>query len=165
MPDPAALLADLPGVAAEPPAVDCIATFRVDRGVLRQVAQRLKEGGFRLFLDLGGVDYPGRQPRFELVYHLLALPAGPRVRLLVGVPEEDPVAPTLSDVWRASNWAEREVYDLFGVHFEGHPGLKRILMPDDWEGHPLRKDYPLRGPRADREPAPPAAQPIAFFNF
>jgi NADH:ubiquinone oxidoreductase subunit C len=77
-----------------------------------------------------------------------------RVRVLCGVPEADPMVPTVSDLWPAADWAEREVYDLFGIHFSGHPDLRRIQMPVEWEGHPLRKDYPLRGPAREKTPRP-----------
>jgi NADH-quinone oxidoreductase subunit C len=83
-------------------------------------------------------------PRFEVVYHLYSIPQRHRLRLKVRVNEDDSV-PTVTGVWKAANWYEREVYDLFGIEFEGHPDLRRIMMPDDYEGHPLRKDFPLRG--------------------
>jgi NADH-quinone oxidoreductase subunit C len=93
--------------------------------------------------NLCGVDYLGRDPRFEVVYHLLSLEGRHRLALKVGVPEEDPTLPTLTDLWPTANWQEREAYDMFGLVFTGHPALHRILMPDDWEGYPQRKDVPL----------------------
>ena len=120
---------------------------RVPAARLLEVCRHLKDEGFNVLIDVGGVDYLPRQPRFEVVYHLLALPALWRLRLRVPVPEEDPRVPSVARLWPAAAAAEREVYDLFGIVFEGHPNLKRILMPEDWQGHPLRKDYPLRGPR------------------
>ncbi len=98
------------------------------------------------FLDnLCGVDYLGRDPRFEVVYHLLSHKNRHLVCLKVGVPEHAPSVPTLTGLWATANWQERETFDLFGIIFTGHPGLQRILMPDDWEGYPLRKDVPLGG--------------------
>lgn len=97
---------------------------------------------FDLLSDLTAVDYLPRQPRFEVVYHLKSLPFNRRLRVKIRVPEDDPVAPTATGVWRAANWLEREVFDLFGIEFRDHPDLRRILMPDEWEGHPLRKDFP-----------------------
>ena len=120
-----------------------------------------------MLLDIGGVDYLGREPRYDVVYHLLALPAKAasvadvgtprRVRVLVGVPADAPNVPSVSDLWPSADWAEREIFDLFGIVFDGHPNLRRVQMPDDWEGHPLRKDYPLRGPAAEATPRPPFA--------
>jgi NADH-quinone oxidoreductase subunit C len=94
------------------------------------------------------VHWPERLPRFDVVYHLLSIPHCCVVRLKVGVGarrEDHPSLPTVTPVWPAANWYEREVYDLFGIVFEGHPDLRRILMPMDWTTHPLRKDYPLNG--------------------
>jgi NADH-quinone oxidoreductase subunit C len=156
------------GTALDPTAVSAdIADARIVRVApadLRATLEGLKAEGFAMLLDVGGVDYPGREPRFEVVYHLLNLaPAAgtvaavgkpERVRVLCGVPEAEPVVPSVADLWPAANWAEREVFDLFGVHFSGHPDLRRIQMPADWEGHPLRKDYPLRGPARERAPRP-----------
>jgi NADH-quinone oxidoreductase subunit C len=100
--------------------------------------------------DITGVDYLPREPRFEVMVHLVSLGVGgfgdtpKRLRVKFKVPGVDPHMPTLSGVWKAMNWGEREVYDMFGIHFDGHPDLRRILMPDDWEGHPARKDYPVQ---------------------
>jgi NADH-quinone oxidoreductase subunit C len=137
---------------------------RVAPAELRGTLEALKAGGFTVLMDVGGVDYPGRDPRFDVVYHLVKLSATAttpaavgrpeRVRVLCGVPEADPAVPSVADLWPAANWAEREVYDLFGVRFDGHPDLRRIQMPNDWTGHPLRKDYPLRGPARERSPRP-----------
>jgi NADH-quinone oxidoreductase subunit C len=105
---------------------------------------------FALALDITGVDFLPREPRFEVVMHLASLGVPPygdtpkRLRVKFRVPGTDPHMPTLSAVWKAMNWGEREVYDLFGIHFDGHPDLRRILMPDDWDGHPARKDYPVQ---------------------
>jgi NADH-quinone oxidoreductase subunit C len=156
------------GTALDPTAVrPDIADARIVRvapAEVRAELERLKNEGFALLLDIGGADYPGREPRFDVVYHLVKLsPAArtvegigqpERVRVLCGVPESDAVVPTVSDLWPAANWAEREVFDLFGVRFSGHPDLRRIQMPVEWEGHPLRKDYPLRGPARERTPRP-----------
>jgi NADH-quinone oxidoreductase subunit C len=124
----------------------------------------LKEEGFALLLDIGGVDYLDREPRYDVVYHLLALPTQPasigdvgvpqRVRVLCGVAALELEVPTAVALWPAADWAEREIFDLFGIRFAGHPDMRRIQMPDEWEGHPLRKDYPLRGPARERTPRP-----------
>jgi NADH-quinone oxidoreductase subunit C len=94
-----------------------------------------------------GVDrYPG-EPRFEVVYHLHSVERKQRLRLKCRLPGADPVIESVTSVWRGANWYERETFDLFGITFINHPDLRRIMMPDDWEGHPLRKDYPITGPR------------------
>ena len=99
--------------------------------------------------DLTAVDYsayPGDTgPRFEVVYNLISTVHRHRIRLKVRVSDEDPRIDSVSSVWQTANWHERETYDLMGIRFDGHPDLRRILMPDDWEGHPLRKEYPLKG--------------------
>ena len=84
-------------------------------------------------------------PRFEVVYHLYSISKNHRLRIKVSVEERDCVVDSVVSVWKAANWQEREIYDLLGIEFRGHPDLRRILMSDDWEGHPLRKDYPLEG--------------------
>jgi NADH-quinone oxidoreductase subunit C len=145
------------------PAIDDALIERIEPSTLRSRLQTLRAEGFTALLDVGGVDYLDRKPRFDVVYHLLKLPTKAasvsaigtpaRIRILCGV--DDGVAlPTVSDIWPSADWAEREVYDLFGIRFEGHPDLRRIQMPVDWEGHPLRKDYPLRGPALEKTPRP-----------
>jgi NADH-quinone oxidoreductase subunit C len=106
---------------------------------------------FALLVDLLPVDYLPREPRFEIVYLMASLGMAGfgqtprRLRVKVRVPGGDEVmVPSVSSVWPAAGWSEREAYDLFGIHFSGHPDLRRILMPDDWEGYPLRKDYPVQ---------------------
>ena len=136
-------------VEALPPSFG-MAVVKVRPNALGAVARHLKAAGFEVLLDVGGVDYLGRRPpeeRFEVVYHLLDPGRLRRIRLKVPLPEARPELPTVSDVWPAANWAEREAFDLFGVRFVGHPDLRRLLLPEDWQGHPLRKDYPLRGPQ------------------
>ncbi|HKX75500.1 MAG TPA: NADH-quinone oxidoreductase subunit C [Acidimicrobiia bacterium] len=116
---------------------------RVEREQLLELAQTAKEAGFEVLVDVTAVDYfRNRQPRFEVVINLLSMEHRARLRVLVGVPRDDPTVPSLVPLWPGANFGEREVYDLFGITFEGHPDLTRILMPDDWEGYPLRKDYP-----------------------
>ena len=106
-------------------------------------ATAAKEAGFELAVDLTVVDYLGvQEPRFRVVVNLLSVSHGVRVRLLVDLPDgADPTVPSLTPLWPGLSFYEREAYDMFGVDFAGHPDLTRILMPDDWEGHPLRKDY------------------------
>jgi NADH-quinone oxidoreductase subunit C len=106
--------------------------------------------GFNLLTDVTAVDYLGKSPRFLVVYNMYSIPAKDRLRVKAQVEESDAVIASVSGVWSSANWLEREVFDLFGITFTGHPDLRRILMTDDWVGHPLRKDYPLQGP--DREP-------------
>jgi NADH-quinone oxidoreductase subunit C len=109
-----------------------------------------KELAYNLLTDVTAVDYLGKEPRFMVVYNLYSIPNKDRLRLKAPVAEQDCTIATVSTLWNSANWLEREVYDLFGITFAGHPDLRRILMTDDWIGHPLRKDYPLQGP--DREP-------------
>jgi NADH-quinone oxidoreductase subunit C len=90
--------------------------------------------------------YPS-EPRFEVVYHLHSIERNERLRLKCRLAGSEPEIETVTSVWRGANWYEREVFDLFGIRFAGHPDLRRIMMPDDWEGHPLRKDYPVTGTR------------------
>ncbi len=101
---------------------------------------------FNFLADLCGFDRgPEEEPRFEVNYHLFSTTRHHRVRLKVVLGEDDAHVPTVTGVWRTANWHERETYDLFGVVFDGHPDLRRILLPDDWQGYALRKDFPLRG--------------------
>jgi NADH-quinone oxidoreductase subunit C len=105
---------------------------------------------YNLLTDVTAVDYLGQDPRFMMVYNLYSIPNKDRLRVKAPVTESDCTIDTVSGVWTTANWLEREVYDLMGITFNNHPDLRRILMTDDWVGHPLRKDYPLQGP--DREP-------------
>jgi len=125
-------------------------TLHVRRERLLEVAQRLRDElrlRFEVCHSVSGVDYPadpnGR--RLHAVYHLTSLSRGRRVRLEVAVSDVDPHVPSVTGLWPGANWHERETWDMFGLIFDGHPGLTRILMPDDWPGHPQRKDYPLGG--------------------
>lgn len=111
-----------------------------------QFLRRESDLAFDFLSSVTGVDrlgLPESSPRFEVVYHLFSLQFKRRLRLKVRVDEGTPV-PSVTGVWETANWHEREVYDMLGVPFAGHPDLRRILMPDDWEGHPLRKDYPVQ---------------------
>jgi NADH-quinone oxidoreductase subunit C len=122
-------------------------TVYIKREDLEAVCLALRDAGFSVLLDVIPVDFHSRDPRFEISYLLLnpGTDGKPeRLRVKVQIPGTEPRCPTLSGVWRAANWAEREAYDFFGIHFDGHPDLRRILMPDDWEGFPLRKDYPVQ---------------------
>ena len=108
------------------------------------------ELGFGFLSDIVGMDYYPREPRYEVVYLLASLgTAGygstpKRLRVKVRVPGTDPSVPTLSGMWKMAAWAERELWDLYGIRVDGHPDLRRLLMPEDWEGHPMRKDYPVQ---------------------
>jgi NADH-quinone oxidoreductase subunit C len=125
-------------------------TIYLERGAIREACALLKdspEASFNFLSDLSCVDLYPAEPRFEVVYHLLSMKRKERVRLKVQLPGSDPTLESITGVWPAANFFEREVFDLFGVRFQGHPYLRRILMPEDWEGHPLRKDYPVEGYR------------------
>jgi NADH-quinone oxidoreductase subunit C len=120
-------------------------TLRVKREAVARVCATLRERhGFTRLVDLCGVDFPGRDPRFEVVYHLCDPAAGRWVRVKITAGGETPV-PSVTGVWRGADWPEREVWDLFGVRFEGHPDLSRLLLWEGFEGHPLRKDFPVEG--------------------
>ena len=104
------------------------------------------EQGFDLLADICGADNgPEEDPRFEVNYHLFSTVHHSRIRLKVALSEDSPVVSTVTHVWRTADWHERETFDLFGVKFEGHPDLRRILLPSEFDGHALRKDFPLRG--------------------
>ena len=125
-------------------------TAVVPRNQLRTVCQFLAQDpalGYTFLSDLSSVDRFPLEPRFEVNYHLLAMERRSRLRIKVKLQSNDAVVESVTSVWPCANWLEREVYDLMGIRFEGHPDLKRILMPDGWEGHPLRKDFPTEGYR------------------
>ena len=122
-------------------------TVIVPREVISYVCRFLRdENGFDLLADICGADRgPEEDPRFEVNYHLFSTKHYNRLRLKVLLPEDAPKVSTVTHIWRTADWHERETYDLMGVKFEGHPDLRRILLPSDFDGHALRKDYPLRG--------------------
>lgn len=124
-------------------------TAVVPRLHIADVCTHLKgnpDASFDFLADICGVDRGvEEEPRFEVNYHLFSITKHHRLRLKVLLNEEDAHVPTVTGVWRTANWHERETFDLFGVTFDGHPDLRRILLPDDWQGHALRKDFPLRG--------------------
>ncbi len=125
-------------------------TVIIYREHLRPLAEFMQSDhgmAFHFLSDITGLDRFPIEPRFELNYHLLALARRETLRLRVRLPGDDPVIESVVPVWPTANWHEREIFDLLGVRFEGHPNLRRMLLPDDWEGYPLRKDYPVEGPR------------------
>ncbi|HEX3107050.1 MAG TPA: NADH-quinone oxidoreductase subunit C [Terriglobales bacterium] len=125
-------------------------TIYVPRESIRQAAALLKDDPacpFNYLSDITCVDWHPSEPRFEVIYHLLSIRHKERVRLKVRLSGENPALDSLTSVWPGANYFEREVFDLFGIRFNGHPYLRRILMPETWEGHPLRKDYPVEGYR------------------
>ncbi len=141
---------------AYPDFADAIERVVVDRGelTLHVKRERLVEVStilrdkllFEMCLGVSGVNYPADTNReLHAIYPLLSMTHNRRIRVEVSVPDSDPHIPSLVEVWAGNNWNERETFDMFGIIFDGHPGLTRILMPDDWRGHPQRKDYPLGG--------------------
>ena len=154
------LLRGVPGAVLASHAERGDATALVDPARLLEAMRYLRDdpaAAFDMLTDVTAVDYlgyPGRGgPRFEVVYHLYSLARGKRIRIKVGADADAPEVPTAIEIWPAANWMEREVWDLYGIRFAGHPDLRRILLYDEFEGHPLRKDYakerrqPLVGPR------------------
>jgi len=143
-------------LAWDPPAVEGAKldrdelTIVVNRSALREACAILRDDPelqFNFLADVTCVDWYPNEPRFDVVYHLLSIPRHQRLRLKVKLASADPSLETITSLWPSANFFEREVYDLFGVRFSGHPNLRRIMMPEDWEGHPLRKDYPVEGYR------------------
>ncbi|HEX2441291.1 MAG TPA: NADH-quinone oxidoreductase subunit C [Methylomirabilota bacterium] len=127
------------------------ATAVIERGALLETLQLCRDEpdlAFEVLMDLTAADYsrfPGREdgPRFEVVYHLYSITHNHRVRLKVRVDEDDAVVPSATGLWPIANWLEREVWDMFGVRFSDHPNLRRLLLYEEFVGHPLRKDYPI----------------------
>jgi NADH-quinone oxidoreductase subunit C len=139
---PAAALAQaFADVRFEPSTADNEAIAHVPPGTLVEFMTAARDQAYATFIDLCGVDYLRRRPRFEVVIHLVDPDTPHRLRARVPVDGTDPVVPSITSVFPGANFYERETYDLYGIDFGGHPDLTRILMPDDWEGHPLRKDY------------------------
>jgi NADH-quinone oxidoreductase subunit C len=138
----------LPGVSLEnAPSRDLQPTVYLDAAHAPEAFTRLRdhpELRFSVLVELTAVDFWPREPRFEVIYLLLSIERRLRLRVKVRLPGDAPHLATVSGVWPAANWLEREVWDLFGIVFDGHPDPRRLLMPEDWEGFPLRKDYPVQ---------------------
>ncbi|MBW8749286.1 MAG: NADH-quinone oxidoreductase subunit C [Acidobacteria bacterium] len=122
-------------------------TITVPKEQIVAAVKAVQAAGYNFMEDVTCVDWYPSEPRFHVTYHILSHSLKERVRLIAPVGSEDLSIDSITDVWPAANFYEREVFDLFGVHFGGHPNLRRIMMPDDWKGHPLRKDYPVEGYR------------------
>jgi len=122
-------------------------TLTIVADEIRGAAATVQAAGYNFFEDMTAVDWFPSSPRFQLSYHILSHSFKERIRLCVLVGEEPASVDSITPVWPSANYYEREVFDLFGVRFEGHPNLRRIMMPEEWVGHPLRKDYPVEGYR------------------
>ena len=122
-------------------------TLTIGAEEIRAAAATVQAAGYNFFEDMTAVDWFPSSPRFQLSYHILSHSLKERIRLRAMLDEADPSVESITPVWPSANFYEREVFDLFGIRFEGHPNLRRIMLPDDWQGHPLRKDYPVEGYR------------------
>ena len=158
--DPASALYGTEAVFATHPVSDALKTLAVDAKYdraeltltvaaesVRAAAEAAKAAGYNFLEDVTCVDWYPSEPRFQITYHILSHSLKARLRLAVRLSGEHPAVDSIIPVWPSANFYEREVFDLFGVHFGGHPNLRRIMMPEDWQGHPLRKDYPVEGYR------------------
>jgi len=122
-------------------------TLTVAPETIREAAATVLAAGYNAFEDVTAVDWLPSEPRFQLSYHILSHKYKERIRFKAWVDGQDPVIESVTSVWPGANYYEREVFDLFGIRFDGHPNLRRIMMPEEWVGHPLRKDYPVEGYR------------------
>jgi NADH-quinone oxidoreductase subunit C len=122
-------------------------TLTVARETIVAASEALRGAGYNFFEDVTAVDWYPSEPRFQISYSFLSLTMKRRVRIIVRLAGDDAIIDSLTPNWPAANFYEREIFDLFGVHFGGHPNLRRIMMPEDWEGYPLRKDFPVEGYR------------------
>jgi NADH-quinone oxidoreductase subunit C len=122
-------------------------TLTIGPSEIRGTVRTVQAAGYNFFEDMTAVDWFPSSPRFQLSYHILSYTYKERIRLRVLLEGDSPSVQSITAVWPSANFYEREVFDLFGIRFDGHPNLRRILMPDDWQGHPLRKDYPVEGYR------------------
>ncbi len=146
MPENAAMRA-LDGIAVSAKFDRQELTVTVEPRDIVAAARAVKDAGYNFFEDCTAVDWYPNEPRFQVSYHIVSHGMKQRVRLAVMLGEENPTVDSITPVWPSANFYEREVFDLFGVHFSGHPNLRRIMMPTDWKGHPLRRDYPVEGYR------------------
>ncbi len=151
-----ALLNHYDGDAASVVASGSFVDAKFDRGELTvevipesivAMCEAVKADGYNFFEDATAVDWYPSEPRFQITYHIFSHSKKKRIRLIARLSGDAPAINSITDVWPSANFYEREIFDLFGVHFGGHPNLKRIMMPEDWQGHPLRKDYPVEGYR------------------
>jgi NADH-quinone oxidoreductase subunit C len=122
-------------------------TLTIAREHIQAAARTVQRAGYNFFEDMTAVDWFPASPRFQLSYHILSHAFKERIRLRVLVEEAEAEVDSITPIWRGADYYEREVWDLFGIRFAGHPNLRRIMLPDDWNGHPLRKDYPVEGYR------------------
>jgi NADH-quinone oxidoreductase subunit C len=122
-------------------------TLTIARESVIPAGEALKAAGYNFLEDVTAVDWYPSEPRFQIVYHVLSHSLKQRIRVVVRLDSQDAALDSITPVWPSANFYEREIFDLFGVHFGGHPNLRRIMMPEDWQGHPLRKDYPVEGYR------------------
>lgn len=122
-------------------------TLTIAKDQIRAAASVVQQAGYNFLEDVTCVDWYPSEPRFHVTYHILSHALKERVRLVAPVESMDCTIDSITPVWPSANFYEREVWDLFGVRFNGHPGLRRIMMPEEWQGHPLRKDYPVEGYR------------------
>lgn len=122
-------------------------TLTVAKEAIREAARVIRDAGYAAFQDVTAVDWFPAVPRFQVSYHICSYSFKEVIRLRVFVDESDASVESITPVWAGANYYEREVFDLFGIRFEGHPDMRRIMMPDEWVGHPLRKDYPVEGYR------------------
>ena len=122
-------------------------TVTVTRDNILAAAKAVQQAGYNFLEDVTAVDWYPSEPRFQITYHILSHSLKERIRLVARLNSDDAAIDSITPVWPSANFYEREVFDLFGVHIGGHPNLKRIMMPEDWNGHPLRKDYPVEGYR------------------
>jgi NADH-quinone oxidoreductase subunit C len=122
-------------------------TLTIAANEIRAAAAAVKAAGYNFFDDMTAVDWFPSSPRFQLSYHILSHALKEHIRLRVLVEDDKTSVQSITSIWPAANYYEREIFDLFGLSFDGHPNLRRIMMPDDWVGHPLRKDYPVEGYR------------------
>jgi NADH-quinone oxidoreductase subunit C len=122
-------------------------TITIARENIVAACEAVKAAGYNFFEDVTAVDWFPQEPRFQLSYHIVSHGLKERVRLRVLLDSADASVPSITSAWPSANFYEREVFDLFGIDFPGHPRLTRIMMPENWEGHPLRKDYPVEGYR------------------
>jgi NADH-quinone oxidoreductase subunit C len=122
-------------------------TITIAKEDIVAATQAVKAAGYNFFEDATAVDWYPSEPRFQVTYHILSHALKSRVRLVVRLDSSGASLDSITGVWPSANFYEREIFDLMGIHFGGHPNLKRIMMPEDWQGHPLRKDYPVEGYR------------------